>query len=249
VIDSTLADLERLKMRLGGSEAAKIDLHLEAAREVEKSLKGVVPVPGCAPALPSAASITDENLYKPGTFPAIMRAQLDLAVLAGACGMTKVVTVQASHHTSELVMSRFAGSEMYDPTHEMRSHQASHYGAAHDFAIPEFDAFVKQCRWWAMQLRYLLDRLAALPEPGEDGTMLDHSLVLFCTEVADGNTHLHEDMPFVLAGRGGGKVSTGRLLTYQATRHGALLAAIGNAMGAELPSFGDGEPPLDGLLG
>ena len=53
-------------------------------------------------------------------------------------------------------------------------------------------------KWWVAQFAYLLEQLAARPE--DDGTMLDYSLCLLCSEVADGNTHLHDDMPFVLAG-------------------------------------------------
>ena len=56
--------------------------------------------------------------------------------------------------------------------------------------------------------------------------MLDHSLVLLCTEVCDGNTHVHDDMPFILAGGGGGTIRTGRLLDVGYRRHGDLLVAI-----------------------
>ena len=79
--------------------------------------------------------------------------------------------------------------------------------------------------------------------------MLDTSVLLLCTEVCDGNTHLHDDMPLVLAGRGGGAVSPGRLLSFGGDRHAGLLAAIGQALGADLPAFGDtGTGPLGGVL-
>jgi hypothetical protein len=107
---------------------------------------------------------------------------MDLMVQAMACGMTRVGVIQASQHTSELIMSRFMGTPMYDPGFDMRSHQASHYGASHDLAHREYLAFKQQRRWWIEQLAYLLGSLAARPE-GE-GTMLDYSLVLCCTEVA-----------------------------------------------------------------
>ncbi len=69
--------------------------------------------------------------------------------------------------------------------------------------------------------------------------MLDHSLVLLCTEICDGNTHLHDDMPFVLAGGGNGAIHTGRTYDVGYRRHGDLLVAIANALGDGITSFGD----------
>jgi hypothetical protein len=71
-------------------------------------------------------------LFAPENFPAVLRAQIDTMVLAMACGLSRVGVIQASQHTSELIMSRFRGTDMYDPGFDMRSHQASHYGARQD---------------------------------------------------------------------------------------------------------------------
>jgi hypothetical protein len=250
VIDSVIDDVERLRTQLGQVEKAKLDLHLESLREVEKRIKGLsTTLPGASCDMPSidTTGITQADLYKPEAFPAIVRAQTDLMVLAMACGLTQVGTLQASHHTSSLLMSRFAGTPMYDPNFDMRSHQASHYGASHDPAAKEYAAYVQQRQWWVSQFAYLLSELKARPEG--DGSMLDHSLVLLCTEVCDGNTHLHDDMPFVLAGRGGGAVSPGRLLSYGYQRHANLLVSIAHAMGQNIAGFGDASSgPLDGVL-
>lgn len=245
VIDGVLDDMSALRGQLGAVEKAKLDLHLEALREVEKRIKAG-PSGTCEDPAVDFSAVTGD-LYDPGTFPAILRAQIDLMVTAMACGMSKVGVIQGSNHTSELIMSRFMGAEMYDPNFDMRSHQASHYGAKHDPAKREYADYLKQRRWWVGQFAYLLEQLAARPD-GE-GTMLDSSIVLLCTEVCDGNTHLHDDMPFVLGGRAGGALATGRLVDYGGQRHAGLLAAIGQAMGAELPSFGDTQTPaLAGLL-
>jgi hypothetical protein len=143
-------------------------------------------------------------------------------------------------------MSRFMGTEMYDPNFDMRSHQASHYGAAHDYTHREFSDYLKQIRWWVSQFSYLLDQLASRPEG--DGTMLDHSMVFLCTEVCDGNTHSHDNMPFILAGKAGGAISTGRLLQFDYARHGNLLVSMARAMGQQIDQFGDsGFGPLAGL--
>jgi len=240
VLDRAKADLDELRGKLGSVEKTKLDLHLEAVREVEQRITATGGGGGgasCqAPAI-DATGIDASTLYAPDRFPQLLRAQTDLMVQAMACGLTRVGVIQSSIHTSELIMSRFAGTPMYDPGYDMRSHQASHYGASHDPAHREYTAFVQQATWWAEQLAYLLGQLAARPEDG--GTMLDHSLVLACTEVCDGNTHGHDDMPFILAGGGAGRIQTGRLLQLGYRRHSDLLLSIANAMGDGITSFGD----------
>jgi hypothetical protein len=99
------------------------------------------------------------------------------------------------------------------------------------------------------QFAYLLQSLADRPDPAGGGSMLDTSVILMCTEVCDGNTHLHDNMPFVLAGHGGGSINPGRLLSFGGTRHSELLVAIAHAMGEPIDSFGDaGGGPLSGVL-
>jgi len=251
VIDRTLEETELLRSRLGDVEATKLDLHLEALREVEKRIKGLgaTPVEGASCDEPSVdvGALSDATLYAPGMFPTILRAQMDLTVLAMACGLTRVGTIQASHHTSELLMSRFEGTPMYDPSYDMRSHQASHYGASHDESKKEFSAYKQQVTWWVEQFAYLIEALASRPEG--DGTMLDHSIVVLCTEVCDGNTHLHDNMPMVVAGGAGGAITTGRLLHTGGARHADLYIALAQAMGLSLDHFGDqSNGPLTGVV-
>jgi hypothetical protein len=247
VLDTDLADLNDLRARLGDTEKSKLDLHLEALRDLEKRLQGGGPVGGTGCGVPSGnVSATDEaQLEDSGHFPTTLRAQMDVMVQAMACGLTRVGVVQASQHTSELIMSRFADEpELYTPNFDMRSHQASHYGVSSD---GKFDTYVKQVRWFVAQLAYLCSALAQRPEG--DGTMLDYTMVLMCSEVSDGNTHKHDNMPFLLAGGGGGALKTGRLLQLGEHRHGDLFVAMARAMGDSLSSFGDAsQGPLPGLL-
>jgi hypothetical protein len=259
VIDGALGDLDDLRARLGGVERAKLNQHLEALREVERRVQSQ-PDPETPDEQPEAPATCDQpgldtqgfdsnqqRAYDPSQFPSLMRLQIDLMVQAMACDLTRVGTIQASHHTSDLIMSRFPASEMYDPGFDMRSHQASHYGSRHDDARREFHDYVLQRRWFVTQFAYLLDQLRARPEG--DGTMLDHSLVWMCTEVSDGNTHLHDNMPFVLGGGGGGAIRTGRLLQFGYERHSNLLVALARAMGQDLNNFGqESRGPLPGLL-
>ena len=243
VIDGVLDDMKSLQARLGDVEKTKLDLHMEALRETEKRIKSMgEPLPATCDA-PVAPAIDEAKLYDPAAFPAIMQAQMDLMVLAMACGLTKVGTIQASYHTSELLMSRFEGTDLYTPGNDTGSHKASHYGTMDN---PLYPVFVKQVRFWMGQLAYLLGELAKRPDG--DGTMLDTSLVVCCTEVSDGNTHSHDNMPFVLAGRANGRLSTGRALSYDGVRHSNLLSSIAHAMGQEVCFGQECGGPLSGLL-
>lgn len=248
VLDAALADLNALRGSLGSSERVKLDTHLEAMREVSNRVARLSPAADAGvtapPAPPSCGmprlafeGVSGMGLYQPENFPSVLRAQMDVMVQAMACGLTKVGVIQSSQHTSELIMSRFRDTEMHDPGFDMRSHQASHYGARQERSNRLFTDYLKQRRWWISQYAYLLEQLRQRPEG--DGTMLDHSLVLLCSEVSDGNTHSHADMPFLLAGRGGGCVSPGRVSEHRGVRHGQLLAAIARAMGSDVNGWGD----------
>jgi hypothetical protein len=103
--------------------------------------------------------------------------------------------------------------------------------------------------WYASEVAYLLAALAAIPEG--DGSVLDHTLVVWGTDLARGSKHDHWPTPFVLAGRADGYFETGRLIDVGDVSHNRLLVSIGNAMGLEeLDVFGnldEGSGPLAGL--
>jgi hypothetical protein len=80
--------------------------------------------------------------------------------------------------------------------------------------------------------------------------MLDHSLVLLCSEVSDGNTHSHATCPSCSRGAAAGRHAGPRADGYDGRRHGDLLATIAQAMGADVDTWGDaGTGALPGLLG
>ncbi len=245
ILDAVADELTTLRGRVGGAERAKLEQHLEGLREVERRVGDVADLPAadqCTDAPASLGQVRPAALYDPANLPAILRAQTDTLVQALACGLTRVGVLQASHHTSELIMSRFEGSALHTPNFDMRSHQASHYGARHSGDL--YTAYVAQRRWWSEQFAYLLAQLAARPEG--DGTLLDHTVVLCCSEVCDGNTHRHSDMPFVVAGGQATGLRTGRLIDTGGRLHGDLYAALAHALGTPMDRFG---PLSGGVLG
>jgi hypothetical protein len=247
ILDVLLADIQDLRGRLGATEQAKLEAHLEALREVEQRVQsassGSAPSPtvACSAAPATLAAVNASRMTDPANFPAILRAQTDLAVQAAACGLTSCAVIQASQHTSELIMSRFPNTPISTPNYDMRSHQASHYGTTGD---AKYATYTAQRTWFVEQFAYLLEQLRARPDGA--GTMLDTSLVLLCTEVSDGNVHAHDDMPFVVAGGAGGAHRGGRILEAWNRRHSDLLFTIAKLCGSTFTGFGQacaGEVP------
>ncbi len=248
LLDQSLLELNAFQKRLGGTEAIKIEQHLSSVSELRSRMSGLdAALSSCSRTELSLPGLESGKLYDPELFPEILQAQMDNMVLAMECGLTNVGLLQSSVHTSELLMSRFVGSEMYNPANDIASHHASHYGAAHDEGNPYFVAFLQQRKWFVEQYVTLLDRLAARPEG--DGTMLDHTIVVLMTEVSDGNTHSMEDIPIVLTGGGLGGLRQNALLEYDRAPHSDLWIALAKAMGVSLSEFGpEGTGVLDGIL-
>jgi hypothetical protein len=92
------------------------------------------------------------------------------------------------------------------------------------------------------QFAYLVDRLKRIPEG--NGTLLDNCLLMGCSNLFDGDRHSADEMPILLAGRGGGSVRTGRVLDYRSAgddnrRACSLYLSVMDHMGVKMERFGD----------
>lgn len=224
-IDVLSADAMALRGRLDAANRGKLDAHLAALAQLEQSLSTPL---GCA--IPDAPLLLDH--LQPDAFPAVAKAQMDLLVMALACDMTRVASLQFSHTVSPLVCAWTGVSEGH--------HSLSHAGDSDTALVADF---VKTERWFAEQFRYLVEQLAALPEPQGEGSMLDNSIVLWAKEMGDARAHVCKSVPFVLAGRGGGALTPGRYLSFPEESHTRLLVTIAQAMGLDIDTFGSAAFP------
>ncbi len=220
VLDAVSDDLGALQPHLGRADQLKLEAHLDAVRDVEKRIY-ISPAPSCGSIELSRLDIND--------LPAIGKEQMDLLVLALACDLTRVVTLQWSQAVS---MTRMTWLGIADPHHTL-----SH------FPISDQDAqakLVKINRWYATQFAYLLQAMKSVPEG--DGTLLDHSVVLWCNELGEGSSHSRRNVPYVLAGSAGGHFETGRYLNFQGSKkpwHNDLLVSLCQAMDVNVSTFGN----------
>jgi hypothetical protein len=220
VLDAVSDDLGALQQRLGKDDQHKLDAHLTAVRDVEKRLF-IAPSPACGSIELGRFDLAD--------LPAIGKEQMDLLVLALACDLTRVVTLQWSQAVS---MTRMTWLGIPEPHHTL-----SHFPV--DDAVAQAK-LVQINRWYATQFAYLLKAMKSVPEG--DGTLLDHSVVLWCNELGEGSTHSRRNVPYVLAGSADGHLKTGRYLNFQGSKkpwHNDLLVSLCQAMDVNDTTFGN----------
>jgi hypothetical protein len=246
LLDRQLAELTALRARVGNEEKAKLDLHLTAVRDLERRLQSGAGAAVCSTAGFNAGGFrVADNDYYPKTFhredrfKQVGQLQQELAVLALACGRTRVASLMWSHPVSPTKITE-AGSTL-------GNHDASHYGSPGSASA---NAFVAMRRWFMQRFVELVQRLAATPDPA-GGRLLDHTVVVLCSELGDGNNHDHRRVPFVVAGGRGLGLRPGRFLDLRGrgpgganVAHAKLLVSVARACGQSVDTFGyDGQGP------
>ncbi|HSP78638.1 MAG TPA: DUF1552 domain-containing protein, partial [Myxococcaceae bacterium] len=228
ILDFVREDAKALEKQLGATDLRKLDEYFTSVRELEVQLEdlGKDQTSSCTPGLPPVAS-PDVRVNS--------KLMCDLMVLAFQCDVTRVVTFMLGNARTDRV---------YDFLGLTNGH---HYYSHHKRNSANYAALAKIDRWEMEQFSYLLQTMKSGPEG--TGTLLDNSLVYFGSEVADGNSHGHRDMPVVLAGKAGGLVTPGRHVVYEDDPPIAnMLISMMQMMGVQMSTFGeDGTGPLPGL--
>jgi len=122
-----------------------------------------------------------------------------------------------------------------------------HLDLTHNGRDPKREAmYLKTNQFHVQQFAYLLGRMKQIDEGGQ--SLLDNSLLLFCSNLFDGDRHQADHMPMLLAGHGAG-LKTGRILDYmdrgdENRRACSLYLSLMDRMGANVPRFGDADRPL-----
>lgn len=221
VLDVLRGDLGRLHAQVAAEDRAALDAHLERIRELERQLDASGAA--CtAPAAPGSFDPMREETYeRAGTL------QIDLMVAAMACDITRISTLLWSGGTSGQRFPSLGFGEGHHPL----SHDGDGNAPSQE-KLREIDLF------HAQRFAHLVRRLDETPEPGGEGTMLDHTVVVWGSELSKGNTHSRRDMPIVMAGGLGGHFRTGRAVRFAGRPHNDLLLTILRGFGIEDATFG-----------
>jgi len=226
VLDHVLADAQSLSMRLGSRDQHKLDEYMTGVRELEKRLQDGSTGPMCD---------AGERPMSDLAYQEHVRAMSDLMVLAFQCDVTRFTTFMLGNAGSGRSYDFIGVSGGH---HDLSHHQGDATKLA---SLTTID------RWEVEQFAYLLGRMQAVDEGGE--SLLDHSVVFFSSEIEDGDTHAHDNMPILLAGGGSGAFNPGRHVRFGGQPSvGNLFVSILQAFGLPDASFGDdGDAPLDGV--
>ncbi len=220
VLDFASAETRRLQSNLGTSDRRKLDEYLTGVREIERRVASTN----------QAVDLGGAKYVRPLGIPADYQEHVrllgDLLVLAFQCDLTRIATFVFANDGSNRSYREIGVADGH--------HDLSHHGG--DAAKQE--KIQKINRFHVAQLAYLVERLKAVREG--DGTLLDHSMIVFGSGISDGNAHSHDDLPILLAGRAGGTIKPGRHVRYPSeTPLTNLYVALLKRMGVATERFGD----------
>ena len=232
VLDELHEDLARVSAALPAEDRRILEEHTDLVRGFERELAAERDVSAHAvPVLEPGILESNDRM------PTISRMQIDLVVAALAADFTRVVTLQYTNSVGQPHMKWLGVDEgQHDLSHEPNSN------------VDAQEKLTRINTWYAGEIAHLAARLAATPEPGGDGSMLDHTTILWTNELGEGNSHTREDIPWVMIGGGLG-FRTGRALEFPSVPHNRLLLTLAHAFGhTGLDRFGNPDFCGDGPL-
>jgi hypothetical protein len=247
ILDMVGRQYESLTPRLSVEDRLKLQQHLDAVRDVESRLDNPGGELGGSCQLPVLGAPI--NLTDPANYGTLGRLHMDLLVMALACDVTRVATIQWSASTNNRPYPFLTYDEGNGAGPQPLTGDEHVTGHEPDTNVVAWNKLRVIRRWYMEQFAYFLAALDRIPE-GE-GTMLDNTVVLLGSEIARGNSHSHMDAPFMLAGSAGAQLATGRRIDFEGeVFHNDLLVSLLNLMGIPDQRFGQAgycSGPLAGL--
>jgi hypothetical protein len=239
VLDRVRDDAAALSRQISTSDKAKLEEYLSSVREVEKRIDRArgdqtnAAARAADKSQPLAAMPRPDNGL-PEDIREHMRLMCDIVALAFQTDKTRVATLLLCRDISGL----------FYPFLDARK---AHHSASHDDLSDEYERI---SRYYVSQLAYLATRLDAMAEG--DGTVLDHSCLVYLSNMWSGSKHDSHKLPLVQVGGLGGTIETGRTLDYRDKPDGdrklcSLYLSVMDRMGVKLDRFGDAESRLAGL--
>ena len=221
ILDWISHDVNRLQKNLGASDRNRLNNYLDDVREIERRIQRIEKynASGEARALPEAP------LGVPDRYEDHLRLMFDLQALAFMTETTRVSAFKMSRDVS--------GRVWPDSGVKTPFHPCSHHGE-NPARVAEF---AKLNRYHVGLLPYFFDKLKNTPDG--DGSLLDHSIVLYGSPMGDSNVHNHKRVPIVMLGHGGGLKGNQHIATKDETPMANILLSIAQKLGVKTESFGD----------
>ena len=229
ILDFVLEDAKLLNKKLGTTDRMKLDEYMTGIREIERRISFVENQ--------SKSNNIQQfsNIDIPSDYGEHIRLMGDLMVLAFQTDTTRISTFMFANEGSNRSYKSIGVS---DGHHEMSHHQRN----------PEkLEALRKINTFHTAQLAYILNKMNSVSEG--DKTLLENSMVLYGAGICDGDRHNHDDLPLLMAGKAGGKISSGKHLKFNnGTPMSNLFLSMADKLGVPQENIGDSTGKLDQLI-
>jgi len=229
VLDYVRGDVARLSNGLGNRDKGKLDEYLEAIRDIERRIQKAE-----EQSATMKIPVMERPIGIPESFEDHAKIMSDLMVIAFQTDMTRVVTFMMAREGSNRSYREIGIS---DGHHSVTHHQNDPEKIAKTQKIDELHV---------KSFAYLVKRLKETQDG--DGTLLDHTMLLYGSSIRDGNVHDHHDLPLVLVGGRGAGIKGGRHIQYKPeTPMANLLLTMVDKVGVPAETLGDATGKLDQL--
>ena len=226
ILDAIGGQVRRLQIDLGAKDRSRVTEYLDAVREIERRIQL------------AERQASNPNLEVPTTPAGIpddheehTKLMFDLMAIAFQADITRISTFMMAREVSYRTFPKIGIAEAFHP--------ASH----HQNNPARLEQLAKINTYHVSLVSHFLDRLKATPDG--DGTLLDHSLILYGSAMSNSNVHNHGPLPILVAGGAGGQMKGGRHLVYpENTPMSNLLVSILQKAGVPQESVGDSNGPL-----
>lgn len=223
VLDEVTEDLKIVSRKVSREDKAQLEKHVTFVRDLEVDLQEAASrkLRHPAPAQEQGVSLDNDDM------PRVSAMQIDLLANAFANDHARVATLQFTNSVGQARMKWLGVEE----NHHSLSHDPDlNYGSQ--------EKLIRINSWFCEQMASLARKLDAIPEPNGEGTLLDNTTILWTNELGKGNSHSHDNIPFVLVGGGLG-LQTGQALEFNNVAHNRLWLRVAHSFGHELSAFGN----------
>jgi hypothetical protein len=220
ILDSVLEETRSLTARLGRSDTSKLGEYLESVREIEQRIQIA------EASVEESVELPDRPIGIPATFEQHATLMFDLQLAAFRSDITRVFS---------LIVAR----ELSGRSYPQIGVPGNHHGISHHREDAELKAQKARIDTHHMLLlNYFLEKMRDTPDG--DGSLLDHSAILFGSGLGDGNLHRHSDLPVLVAGKLHGKFQTGYHFGYEPdTPMANMLVTLLDGVGVPIAKLGD----------
>lgn len=228
VLDSLVGELASLKKFLGVSDRRTVDQYTDDVREIERRL-------ALAKNASTSVAAIEEPQGIPGTYDEHINLHYKLIALGFQADITRVATLLGARDLTGASYPLPKGDLFPDGGTSVSYHGGSH----HQDDPSQIARYAQIGRYHVSKMAYFAQLLKNTPDG--DGTLLDHSLILYGTNMGNSNQHQHYDVPHILVGGAGGQLKGGRQINFdrKTWRTGNLLLNVMDMYGVHQEAQGD----------